>query len=43
MDRFVFADQAKYALPEFLDALTGPSCGVIHLSRTLSWGPEQPP
>lgn len=37
----VYADTIQYEVPVTLDALAGPSHGVIALPRTLYWGPEK--
>lgn len=39
--RRTYANSVEYSVPDSLDALAGPSSGVIELPRTLYWGPEQ--
>jgi hypothetical protein len=41
MEKLVYANTIEYDVPDSLDALSGPSAGVVDLPRTLYWGPEQ--
>ncbi|TQO20636.1 hypothetical protein FB472_2276 [Rhodoglobus vestalii] len=36
-----YANSVSYATPSCLDALRGPTGGIIELPRALYWGPEQ--
>jgi len=41
MEKLVYANAVEYEIPSSLGFLSGPSCGVIELPRSLYWGPEK--